>query len=176
MEVWKDIKGYEGFYQISTLGRVKSLYRIIELIDGRIRKHKERILKNNIQKNGYLTVILCDKTSQKTKHIHQLIAVNFFNHKTGYKKVVDHIDNDKKNNSISNLQIITARENVCKSLKNSASKYIGVSKARKNSKKWRSEITYKKISYYLGTFETEINAHKAYKEALQNIKKHGSTN
>jgi DNA-binding XRE family transcriptional regulator len=77
-EVWEDIKGYEGLYQISTLGRVKSLRRVVNLVkrDG-LRTISEKILKPSRDRDGYFYVALCKEGTQKTFKIHRLVAMTF---------------------------------------------------------------------------------------------------
>lgn len=71
IEEWKDIKGYEGLYQVSNLGRVKSLERITNMKDGRIRTEREKILKPIKDKHGYYRVRLYKKMVRKSlRYIH----------------------------------------------------------------------------------------------------------
>ncbi|HFK8175729.1 TPA: NUMOD3 domain-containing DNA-binding protein [Clostridium perfringens] len=107
MEVWKDIKGYEGMYQISNLGRVKALERI----DSRGLRRKEKILKYNNTKNGYLEAVLCK--NGKTKHItvHRLVAIHFIENINNLP-IVNHIDGNKQNNKVDNLEWCTYSYNV----------------------------------------------------------------
>jgi hypothetical protein len=101
MDFFKDIPNYIGRYQISKKGIVKSL--------GNNKSRKDKILKSSINSKGYLTVRL----SGKTFCVHQLVAITFLNHNlSGYKKVIDHIDNNKLNNNIENLKVVTQRENI----------------------------------------------------------------
>ena len=110
MENWKDIKGYEGIYQVSDLGRVKSL-------------RYGNILNPYINSTGYKVVNLSENTKRVTKKVHSLVAECFLNHTpNGYKLVVDHINNVKTDNSLNNLQIITHRENCSKDKKGYSSK------------------------------------------------------
>ena len=104
MEIWRDVINYKGIYQVSNLGRVKSLKRKGCLND--------RILKPKPTSRGYLKVTLCINNEIKYKTVHQLVAEAFLNHTPcGMALVVDHIDNDKLNNCVNNLQVITQREN-----------------------------------------------------------------
>lgn len=154
-ENWKDIKGYEGFYQVSDMGRV-------------MRLSSRRILKLN--KKRYYSVNLCIHGVSRSYRIHQLVAIAFLGHvRTGSTKglVVDHIDGDRYNNSLNNLQVITNRENTSKNRRGGTSKYVGVSWA-KTKNKWKAEITDgKKVN--LGYFTNELQASEAYQNYLKKI-------
>ena len=168
-EEYRDIKGYEGLYQISNLGNVKSLDRMVLYSNGVNRLHKGRILKQSIGSNGYLLVSLCLESNCKVKHIHQLIAVAFLNHlPNGHKIIIDHKNNNKLDNHIKNLQLITHRENLSKDKNGYSSKYVGVSWA-KDRKKWGSHIQIKGKSKTLGYFANEIEASNAYKLKLSTL-------
>ena len=160
VEIFKDIPGYEGIYQVSNLGRVKSL-----------KYNKEKLLKPPVNNKGYYTVLLCCEGKVKNFKIHQLVAMAFLNHTPdGYKLVVDHKDNDKLNNRLSNLQLVTVRHNVSKDRKGGTSKYIGVH-WNENSNKWKSEIRINGKQKYLGLFKCELSAHHAYQKALNEYNK-----
>lgn len=168
-EIWKDIMNYEGRYQVSNLGRVRSL-------DRKVRNHlaermiKGRIIKGSVNKNGYRYVVLTKENNLKGFSVHQLVAMAFLGHKpNGYKLVVDHIDNNKLNNSLNNLQIIKNRENVSKDNRG-VSKYTGVS-WNKQVNKWQSHIRCGKVSKNLGTFKSEVRASIAYQMALLQLDK-----
>ena len=100
MEEWKDIKGYEGLYQVSNLGRVKSLCRNEE---GHTKSYcrKEKILKP--AKTHYLFVCLCKNGVKKNYRIHRLVAETFLPNPNGYKEV-NHKTEDKTDNSVENLE------------------------------------------------------------------------
>lgn len=171
-EIWKDVPGYEGYYQISNLGITKSLTRFIQNPRGTgTRMVAPRILKYKTDKCGYKHVHLNKNGIGKTFLIHQLIAIIFLNHiPDGNKMVVDHIDNNPSNNHIDNLQIITQRENCSKDKfrSGSTSKYIGVS-LRKSANKWCAAIRINKKSVHLGYFDNELDAAKAYQDKLKEI-------
>lgn len=157
MEIWKQLKEYPD-YEVSNLGNVKSL-----------KFNKERILKALNDGKGYLTVSLLKNGKEKRKKIHQLVAMAFLNHIPNYNSiVVDHINNIPKDNRLENLQLITHRQNTSKDRKNGTSRYTGVG-WNKDIKKWKSVIYIKGKYKHLGYFKCEIEASKAYQEALKNI-------
>lgn len=93
-EIWKNIAGFEG-YQVSNFGRVKSFYG-----------KKERILKAGLRSNGYLNVILCKNGKMKCFLIHRLVANAFIDNPDNLP-VINHIDENKQNNQVSNLEWCT---------------------------------------------------------------------
>lgn len=107
-EVWKEIKDYPN-YQISSLGRVKSLKYYSNIN----KKYYERelILKEKINMHGYKYVGLSCNGLRKSKSIHRLVAENFIPNNNEYKEV-NHVDGNKLNNKINNLEWCTRRENV----------------------------------------------------------------
>ena len=170
-EIWKDIPSYEGIYQVSNLGRIKSLSRLTSNIKGNYFT-KELILNHNLCKSrGYPFVRVSIKSIRKTIVIHQAMAMAFLNHKPcGHKIVVDHINDVKTDNRLENLQLITNRENCSKSrLGKGTSKYTGVSWAKAN-KKWLAQICINKKRYKLGFFTNEYDAHLTYQNKLKEIK------
>lgn len=171
VEIWKDIPNYEGMYQCSNLGRIKSLPRIIS---NNLRSYlsKEIIRKPNLGYRGYFRIVLHKDGINKDYAIHQLVAMAFLNHSpNGHNVVVDHINNDKIDNRLSNLQLISHRENGSKDKfrLNKSSKYVGVS-FENCTKKWKAVICINKKNKSLGRFKTEIEAHEAYQKALLNLK------
>jgi len=171
MEIFRDIKGYEGSYQISNYGSVKSLERKKTWSDGRKRTIQERIRKQYVHKGGYSIITLVLNNKRKTHYTHQLVAKAFLNHNNESRKIiVDHIDNDKRNNKLDNLQIITQRENVSKDKIGGSSEFVGAC-WHKSSKKWRAAIRNGDKRFYLGNFKTELDAHNAYQTELEKIQK-----
>lgn len=102
-EVWKDITEYEGVYQVSNLGRVKSLDRIIINKNGRKRLRKGKILNSLMNKSGYFKVCLYKDNNIKNMYIHQLVAKAFIPNPNNLHEV-NHIDEDKSNNVVDNLE------------------------------------------------------------------------
>lgn len=109
-ELWKCIEGYCGIYQISSEGRVKSVERFASMSDGRRMFVAERIKIPQLLKMGYNSVTLFKLGKGKTFYIHRLVAAAFIeNHED--KEQVNHIDLDKLNNSVDNLEWCTPSEN-----------------------------------------------------------------
>ena len=96
-EIWKDVVGYEGLYKISNTGRVKSVKR-------------DKILKEQLNERGYLRVSLSKNNKQKIYSVHRLVMITFIGYEEG--KQVNHIDGDKTNNRLDNLEWTTQSENM----------------------------------------------------------------
>jgi hypothetical protein len=158
-EIFKDIEGYEGSYQVSNLGRVKSF-----------KYKKERILKSCVDSAGYLIINLCKKGKAKNFSVHRLVAKTFLQKPRGWDIVVDHINNDRLDNRLENIQWITIRENNSKDRKPGTSKYVGVY-LEKGRRKWRCRITIDGVKKDLGYFKTELEAGQAYQNKLKDILK-----
>lgn len=111
MEVWKDIKGYEGLYQVSNLGRVKSLkrQRDVNLLYSNTATVPEKILKYGTSQ-GYLAVTLAKNKVNKKIRVHKLVALNFIPNPEN-KPYINHKDGNKHNNNVENLEWITPKEN-----------------------------------------------------------------
>ena len=112
-EYWKDIFGYEGYYMISNMGRVKSLDRIITYSNGRKNNTKGVIIGQILSgwNKNYLCVHLNKNGKRKPFNVHRLMAIHFLD---GFneKLQVNHIDRNTKNNKIENLEMVTAKENM----------------------------------------------------------------
>lgn len=157
-EIWKDVDGHEGHYEVSDQGNVKSK-----------RGLEERILKPWKDTGGYFAVGICKDCKKKNKKIHKLVAIAFLNHKPeGQAICVDHINNIKTDNRLINLQLISHRENLSKDKKGGTSKYVGVH-WYKASSKWIAIISLNGKNKYLGYFTDELDAHNAYQKALKEI-------
>ena len=111
MEIWKDIKGYEGLYQISNFGKVKSLAREKFGNGKSIIKTKEIILKAGINSGGYYTVVLHKNSKGTSTKVHRLVAEHFIKNPKN-NLFVNHINAIKTDNSIENLEWCTHLENM----------------------------------------------------------------
>ena len=154
-EEWKHIENYEGLYEVSNFGRVKSIPRL---------GTRGGIMKFGLSR-GYYSVCLTRNDFKKSKKIHLLVWDAFGDKpRNGFELQVDHIKG-KLNNQIDNLQLLTNRENnlkYAKTLKNiTSSKFIGVSRYKS---KWRSYITLQGKWHFIGYFETEEEAYQAYRQ------------
>lgn len=114
-EIWKDINNYEGLYQVSNLGNIKSLDKIIKQKNkvNQYQKHlyKGKVLKKQIQKNGYEVVNLYKEQQMSKKLVHRLVANAFISNESNMK-YINHKDNNRKNNNVNNLEWCTQKENI----------------------------------------------------------------
>jgi hypothetical protein len=152
MENWIDIKDYEGLYQISNLGRIKSI-------------RTNRYLKPSINDNGYYRVGLSKDNKCKHYKVHRLVAIHFIPNVPG-SNLVNHINGDKGDNTVMNLEWVTHRENICHGFidKDRSSYYRGVSKIVNKSLKnnrWRSRIQIDGKNIELGCYKTQEEAYNA---------------
>lgn len=164
MAVWKKID--DTNYEISNCGLVRNH------ITG-------RIIKDATSKSlkGYRCVSLFIDGKRRTKLVHRLVA-NYFIRPLTHKEQVNHIDMNKSNNNLSNLEIVNNRQNIThKNILNTelTSKFTGVS-LHKSTNKWLSCIRIGKKSIHLGLFDSEELASKMYNISLTNIDKYDGDN
>ena len=159
-EIWKDIEGYDGYYQVSNCGRIKSLSRCIFNGMGYYLK-KEKILKLSMRNDGYQVVGLYIENISKNFLVHRLVASAFVKNLFNKEKVI-HIDFIKHNNNSNNLEWTNSLEAVCYNMCNqkSSSEFIGVS-FRKNRNKWLSSIVINGKLIHIGSFKTQEEAYQA---------------
>ncbi len=109
-EIWKDIQGYEGLYQVSNLGNVKSLHFGAKANHPKWQNQPQKLLKQRIATSGYLRVELYKPNSRKCFYVHSLVATTFLD-RTTEKSEINHIDGNKLNNNVENLEWVTRSEN-----------------------------------------------------------------
>ena len=171
-EEWKDIPELKGKYQVSNYGRVKSLKRTIEynrmrsngVIHKQTNSYPEKILKTQKDKEGYPHLIAnVGYKARKGFKIHQLVW-DLFNGADRTNLDIDHIDNNRKNNNINNLQLLSHRENTTKGYdKKRKYRFAGI---RRKGNKYMSRIWIKgKGEIHLGSYSSDVEAGLAYLKA-----------
>jgi hypothetical protein len=166
-EIWvdlKDIKEVEGYYKISNYGRIKSNLKTINKSNGRYMTFQEKIINQTKHpKNGYYFVGLKGFGKAITRSVHRLVAINFLE-KKDFKLEVNHIDSDKSNNNLDNLEWVSRAENQAhlSKTKKSTSEFVGVYLNKNNT--WTSYIRFNGKRHSLGIFKTELEAHTARKD------------
>lgn len=108
-EIWKDIPKYEGYYQVSNYGNVKSLRRSIPRKNGKILNLKEKLLSQKVDEHGYYKTQLWKDNKPWSIRIHRLVAICFLS-KNGYNEV-NHKDGNKLNNYFLNLEWCNSEHN-----------------------------------------------------------------
>lgn len=118
MEIWKDICGFEGFYQISNTGNVRSIARKQTNRNGVVMHYKGKVLKQAPNSNGYMRVELKSPHRVERWFVHRLVAVHFVDNPCpGINTVVNHLDGNPRNNNASNLEWTTMHGNTQHAIK-----------------------------------------------------------
>lgn len=136
-EIWKDIKGYKDLYQVSNLGRVKSLERYKDN-HGKLQKVNEKIKVARKDKQGYELLDLYKDNKPKTVRVHRLVAEAFIEN-INSKETVNHIDGNKSNNAASNLEWVSYKEQNIHFYKNNLKSKENIDKAIKAMTKVQSK-------------------------------------
>lgn len=160
MEEWKDVVGYEGHYQISSEGRLKSVERKVKhktLFNGQTKHSK--ILKLNISKGGYLFYVLQKDKNRQLYLIHRLVY-EAFNGPIPYGMDVDHINSIRADNRINNLQLLTRRDNIRKAY---AKRELPLGVYRTKSGQYIARHFINGETINLGTYKTIKEAQLAHK-------------
>ena len=112
IEEWRNVEGFEGQYQVSSLGRVKSVQRKRKIHFGlRERTVRERILKTEVKGDGYVRVVLSTPTKPNRVYVHRLAAQAFIPNPDN-KPEIDHINRNRSDNRVINLRWVTHKENL----------------------------------------------------------------
>jgi len=167
-EIWKDVEGFEGLYQVSNFGMVKSLARFFIGGNGSIIQKKDTFIKFGKDTSGYYQIALYKNGKVKRVKVHRLVYETFIG-KTNLQ--IDHIiEGNKLDNRIENLQPVTNRENISKHklTKNKSSQYTGVC-LNKKTNRWGARIYMNGKYKHIGYFSTEIEAAQAYQDKLNTL-------
>lgn len=140
-EIWKDVQGYEDLYQVSNLGRVKSLPKVVDIKRCKITL-KEKML-SQIEKGDYLSVILCNNRNRRQFSIHRLVAIAFIDNPNSLPEV-NHKDEDKHNNVVSNLEWCDRCYN----------QNYGTCRERAASKLWKKVFQYSKNGEFIKEYKS----------------------
>lgn len=145
METYKPIKNFDGYYEVSNYGNCRSVERVV-IATNRVIKFKQKQLKAAITNANYRFVVLCKNGISKPFTIHRLVAIAFIPNLLN-KKEVNHIDGNKNNNTVENLEWVTASEN----MKN-ANDRIGVYKKGINNPRSTPVIKTDKNGIYINSY------------------------
>jgi hypothetical protein len=163
-EVWAAVPNYERTHKVSNMGRIKSIERIIPGQLGGEFKKPDKILKQAISRCGYLNIRIGQGEKKATLSVHRIVLGAFSGNSDLH---IDHVDGDKKNNCLSNLEYVTKREN-CSRWHQSKGKELppGVQKKRNN---FSAQIYTQGRYWSLGTYKTIIEASNRYQQVLSDI-------
>ena len=168
-EIWKDIKDYEGLYQVSSNGIIKSLPRTIIKRNGQHQKRQGKILSPSLDRYGYPKVVLHKNNIKKNESIHKLVGVSFLNKKETQNQI-NHLDGNKLNNNIKNLEWVSAKDNTQHAIKNGLR---NPSKGSRNGMAKLNEVQVKEIKDILKNYKRGMYAELARK---YNVEDHAISN
>ena len=158
IEIWKPVKGYEGLYEVSNTGKIKSLEKFVD--SGKChRLFKEHLLKYGIDNKGYLRTNLAKCGINKTVKVHRIVAEAFILNPDN-KPQVNHIDGDKQNNNVNNLEWVNQSENMKHA-------YINGLKSNKGSKNPASKLTREQVIYIRNNYKAKDKVFGAIPLALK---------
>lgn len=163
METWKDVVGYEGLYQVSDLGRVRSLDRITKDKNNVEYRRKSKILQPWDDTQGYKIVDLRKDGKRKAAKVHRLVAETFIQNPEN-KEQVNHIDGIKSNNNVSNLEWNTRSENIKHAFEN------GLNIRSERSGRRKEPVFQIKDGKIINYFPTLSDAELITKTPRQNIR------
>lgn len=161
MEIWKDIKGFEGLYQISNQGRLRSLDRPVKQRSNSIQVKKGKLIIQSKNHKGYPLANVSKGNKRYSRATHRLVAEAFIPNPEN-KPQINHIDGNKENNSVSNLDWVTASENIRHAINNGLM-IINKENLAKATKK-ANKVNQKKVNQYdlngelINTFNSMVEA------------------
>lgn len=167
MEKWKSIKNYEGYYEISSLGNVRSIERLVLYANGNIHKHKARVRKASLSE--YRMIALSKDGHTKMYKISRIVAMHFLKRIDG-KNIVNHKDGNKYNDNCNNLEWCTISENNIHAFENGLSakknKVSGVFyEDRRNL--WAAYLYRNNKNIFVGRYKTEKEAIEMRRKKLE---------
>lgn len=151
-ELWRDVNGYKGIYNISNYGRIKSLKRI----DCKGQHRKERILKQSLDSDRYPLITLSKERIRRTLKPHRLVAFAFIENALGLTDV-NHKDGNKLNNHVSNLEWCTNKENVAHAVE------MGLKKTMKGTHNKGCILSEKQVLYIFCSHKTNMELSKEFR-------------
>lgn len=164
-EIWKDIPEFEGYYQASTLGRVKSLDRVVECVDSKRKLTIKGKIKLSQKRGNYRVIQLCKNGCIKQFTVHKLIYTTFLgNVPEGCE--INHKDENPSNNALSNLEAVTHRENM-----NWGTRNERVSEKMTNGKLSKPVIQYDLDGNRINEFLSTMDVQRQYGYNNSNIQK-----
>lgn len=119
-EIWKEIPGYEGYYEVSNFGNFRSIRRLIKYKKNGLRVYPSKTLLTETTKDNYQRIVLMKNGIKKRFMCHRLVAITFIPN-VNNKPCVNHIDGNKSNNNVTNLEWVTSKENAIHAFKNNLS-------------------------------------------------------
>lgn len=174
-EIWKDLQGYEGIYQVSTLGRVKSLGRTVEKKSKLGKEFKmvvsEKVISGHVSDSGYIEYNIRKNGRPKTIRGHRLVAETFIENPSN-KPLINHIDGDKTNNNLSNLEWSTHKENAKHALETGLlSNFLKFARSKPRRKLSTEDVTVIINRLNLGDAMGRIaKDYKVHRETIASIK------
>lgn len=169
MEIWKAILGYEGYYEVSSSGRVRTVKNrpyMEQQYDASL--YNQHFLKPSKSPNGYKHLVLCVNGIKKTKSVHRLVAEAFISNDFD-KPEINHIDGNKENNRVENLEWCTPSENQCHAFRAGLQHNGRSKKIRLESLETGESIIFgsqKEASLFLGRHDSYIRTKTCKKQYL----------
>lgn len=163
-EIWKEVKGFEGIYEVSNAGKVRCIERTVIRRNGRPLRIKGGEMYIGEDRYGYQIVNFNVNKKRYVKKVHRLVYESHIGYVNPYM-VIDHIDNNRKNNNVNNLQQITGRINTSKDRVKILNLPTGVFK-NSSGTGYKAIIQIDNKTNYIGTYKTIKEADEAYKSVL----------